>query len=206
MGEEKMKTKLFYFVWAAIFIALIAPAPAQEQKKETKNELKGKMSSLVISRETPYAETTETVEQLNDSTVKKTTVTTYKTHTLTTRVDASRQSPLGLGGSPQIPELTAGLIAQGNSAVPNAVAGAIDKDPKNIQLLEKAPWPGQANDMRVKIDFGNGFYGYGHGRRDEYFLTEDLLGKMALNSGDINRANEDPEFKRKLLDMLRRMR
>ena len=199
-----MKTKTF-FVWAIILSAVLN-APAQEQKKETKNELKGKMSSLVISRETPYAETTETVEQLNDSTVKKTTVTTYKTHTLTTRVDASRQSLLGLGGSPQIPELTAGLIAQGNSAVPNAVAGAIDKDPKNIQLLEKAPWPGQANDMRVKIDFGNGFYGYGHGRRDEYFLTEDLLGKMALNSGDINRANEDPEFKRKLLDMLRRMR
>jgi len=199
-----MKTKTF-FIWAIIFFNF-SFAPAQEQKNTTTPQLKGKTSSIVITREAPYVETAETVEQLNDSTVKKTTVTTYRTHTLTTRIDASRQSFLGFGSSPQIPKLTAGLIAQGNSAVPNAVAGAIDKDPKNIQLLEKAPWPGQANDMRVKIDFGNGFYGYGHGRRNEYFLTEDLLGKMALNSGDISRANEDPEFKRKLLDMLRRMR
>jgi len=203
MGEEKMKTKLFYFVWAAIFIALIAPAPAQEQKNTTP-QLKGKTSSLVITREAPYAETTETVEQLNDSTVKKTTVTTYRTHTLTTRVDASRQSFLGLGGSPQIPELTAGMVAQGNSAVPNAAAGAIEKNPANIQFLEKTPWPGQFNDQRVKIDFGQGF-GYSHDRRN-YYLAEDMLGRMALNSGDMQRAMEDPEFKRKLLDMLRRMR
>ena len=147
-----MKTKLFYFVWAAIFIALIAPAPAQEQKKETK-ELKGKMSSLVISREVPYAETTETVEQLNDSTVKKTVVTTFKTHQLTTRVDASRQSFLGFGSSPQIPELTAGMIAQGNSAVANAAAGAIEKNPANIKFLENVPWPGQMNDQRHILNY-----------------------------------------------------
>lgn len=186
-----MKTKLFFLVWAIVFCAFTL-APTQEQKKET-GELKGKKSSLVISREVPYAETMETVEQLNDSTVKKTVVTTFKTHRLTTRVDASRQSFLGFGGSPQIPEMTAGMIAQGNSAVPSAVAEAIGKDPKNIQLLEKAPWPGATNDTRVNIELGGG-WGYRRNHPGVFYL-----GDMEINSYSFFRAMEDPEYAQRLL-------
>ncbi|OGG86579.1 hypothetical protein A3B87_02010 [Candidatus Kuenenbacteria bacterium RIFCSPHIGHO2_02_FULL_39_13] len=166
-----MKTKTF-FIWAIIFFNF-SFAPAQEQKKE---KLNGKVSSLVISREVHYAETAETVEQINDTTVKKTTVTTYKKMPLVTRVDASRQSFLGFGSSPQIPELTAGLIAQGNSAVPNAVAGAIEKNPANIQLLEKAPWPGQQNDQRRILNYQGVPYYYS-GTGSSVWYGDDMNGR-----------------------------
>jgi hypothetical protein len=127
-----------------------------------------RITMLETFRVVPYSNVTETFNPKDSITTK---VTVISWDTLKFKSKASSQSPLALGYVPTLSEMAAYEQINGNAEVSRAMAQAIDKNPNNIQILEKVPNPANPNDLRLifKGEFLGSPYYYNQSGRSVWY-------------------------------------
>jgi diphthamide synthase subunit DPH2 len=87
-------------------------------------------------------------------------------------VEASSESPLGMGYVPNLPEMAHYIATDANAKVSYAMAAAIDKDPANIKILESVPNPNNLNDQRQIMHYKGIPYYYNNNRRSIWYGSQ----------------------------------